>query len=437
MKATKEKYNTHNNSKYEKDNKTKYKSKRRSKKVKKVLLIIAFVFVILFTFFIIRMNENGWSYGGLLATLLGHNSKTAENLGTVYIVVTGESQNLTDSIMLCAYNPKNQQASMMSIPRDTYTGSNQKKATASDKINTLYQKNPNTLLNEVNELTGLNIKYYVNIDTKGLRELIDAIGGVNFDVPIDMDYDDPTQDLHIHLKAGYQLLDGKKAEQVLRFRHNNDGTSYPSSYGDNDIGRMKTQREFLKILMKQITSKKSISNFKEYIRIAKENVTTNFNLDEAINYVPYLIDFNTENLKTTTLPGEPKKCNGVWLYITDENKTKEVIKNMFESLNLNENISKDENSDTEIANEEINIEILNGTSDANKLKKVKELLEKNGYNVTKTGVTNNVAKTSIINRTDSATGAATEIKKILNTGVITTGNSSENVDFTIIIGKDY
>ena len=189
--------------------------------------------------------------------------------------------------------------------------------------------------------------------------------------------------------------------------------------------------------MKQVANKKLITNSKEYIRIAKENVTTNFNLDKAIDYLPYLIEFNTENLKTTTLPGEPKKCNGVWLYIADKNKTKETIKNMFESLDSNNYVGSNENNNTEITNAEINIEILNGTSDANKLKKVKELLEKNGYNVTKTGVTNSVAKTSIINRTDSATGAATEIKKILNTGVITTGNSSENIDFTIIIGKDY
>ena len=110
---------------------------------------------------------------------------------------------------------------------------------------------------------------------------------------------------------------------------------------------------------------------------------------------------------------------------------------MFESLDSNNYVGSNENNNTEITNAEINIEILNGTPDANKLKKVKELLEKNGYNVTKTGVTNSVAKTSIINRTDSATGAATEIKKILNTGVITTGNSSKNIDFTIIIGKDY
>lgn len=413
-------------------------NKRKNKKIrKKILTVFLFIIVILATLFIIRMNENGWTYGGFLATILGHNSKTAEKLGTVYIVVTGESQNLTDSIMVCAYNPRSNKATIMSIPRDTYTGSNQSKAAASDKINTLYQKSPQKLLDEVNEITGLNIKYYMNIDTKGLQELIDSIGGVNFDVPIDMDYDDPTQDLHIHLKAGKQLLDGDKAEQVLRFRHNNDGTSYPSSYGDNDIGRMKTQREFIKVLIQQISNKKSLSDFKQYAQIVKNNVTTNFNIDDIIDYIPYIIGFNTENLKTTTLPGEPKKCNGVWLYIPNDEEIDKIIKDMFESLGNNIIINENDNEIVEVTNEEINVELLNGTSDQNKLKEVKKLLEQSGYNVTKTGITNTVSKTSIINRADETTGAANKIKELLKTGTITSGEKSSNIDFTIIIGKDF
>lgn len=413
-------------------------NKRKNKKIrKKILTIFIFVIIILATLFIIRMNENGWTYGGFLATILGHNSKTAEKLGTVYIVVTGESQNLTDSIMVCAYNPRSNKATIMSIPRDTYTGSNQSKAAASDKINTLYQKSPQKLLDEVNEITGLNIKYYMNIDTKGLQELIDSIGGVNFDVPIDMDYDDPTQDLHIHLKAGKQLLDGDKAEQVLRFRHNNDGTSYPSSYGDNDIGRMKTQREFIKVLIQQISNKKSLSDFKQYAQIVKNNVTTNFNIDDVIDYIPYIIDFNTENLKTTTLPGEPKKCNGVWLYIPNDEEIDKIIKDMFESLGNNIIINENDNEIVEVTNEDINVELLNGTSNQNKLKEVKKLLEQSGYNVTKTGITNTVSKTSIINRADETTGAANKIKELLKTGTITSGEKSSNIDFTIIIGTDF
>ena len=320
--------NNRKKSKYIKNNQV-IKKRKNKKMLKKVFSLVLLIFVVIATLFIIRMNENGWTYGGLLATVLGHNSKTAEGLDTIYIVITGESQNLTDSIMLCAYNPKSNQATIMSIPRDTYTGANQKNATASDKINTLYQKGPDKLLNEVNEITGLNVKYYMNIDTNALRQLINSVGGIYFDVPIDMDYDDPTQDLHIHLNAGYQLLDGEKSEQVLRFRHNNDGSSYTASYGDNDIGRMKTQREFIKALAKQILSKNAIKNSKQYIQIIKNNVDTNFNLGEIIHYLPYIIDFNTDNLKTITLPGESKKCNGVWLYIPSDLKKNKIIEENF------------------------------------------------------------------------------------------------------------
>ena len=125
------------------------------------------MFVILATIFIIKMNENGWSYGGLIATFLGHNSKTIDKLDTVYVVITGESQNLTDTIMVCAYNPKQDRISMMSVPRDTYTGKNKNKASASDKINTLYNKSPEDLINKINDITGLDIKYYVRIKRFG------------------------------------------------------------------------------------------------------------------------------------------------------------------------------------------------------------------------------------------------------------------------------
>lgn len=300
----------------------KYKKKSKGKVIARVIGILFFV---LLAFFVIRMTENGWTYGGFLATIMGHNYKTVDKLEPIYVVVTGESQGLTDSIMLCKYDPKANNAYVISIPRDTFTGENQNKATAYDKINTLYERSPEKLLQEINEITGLNVKYYVNIDTKGLRELIDELGGVNFDVPIDMDYDDPTQDLHIHLKAGYQLLDGDKAEQVVRFRHNNDGSSYPSDYGDNDIGRMRTQREFLSTLAKQLLSKKSIGKISQYIKIAKKNVKTNFNFDDIKDYIPYMVDFKTENMETTTLPGEPKLCNGVWLYIPNTSKVEELV----------------------------------------------------------------------------------------------------------------
>ncbi|MBR2705407.1 MAG: LCP family protein [Clostridia bacterium] len=308
------------------------RKEKRNSGFKKVIIFIVLLFFILATFFIIRMCENGWTYGGLLATLLGHNKDTVNHLDNVYVVVTGESQNLTDTIMICAFNPKDSKLTMMSVPRDTYTGQNKNKASANDKINTLYNKSSQTLINKLNEITGLNLNNYINVDTKGLRELVDAVGGIYYDVPIDMDYDDDTQDLHIHLKAGYQLLNGDKAEQLVRFRHNNDGSSYPASYGDNDLGRMRTQREFLKELLKQMKKKHLILNLSNYLKIAKNNVETNLDMDKMKHYLPYLIDFNLEDLESTSLPGTPEKCNGVWLYIPNKKEVKKVVNEKFLSI---------------------------------------------------------------------------------------------------------
>ena len=224
----------------------------RGKKVKKhstfktiftLLVLIAIVSGIIFA---VQVNENGGGAKGLLLTVLGSNKKNLEELDTIYGLVLGVSTDLeselTDTIILCGYNPKTNQAMMLSIPRDTFVGKNKNRAKGSDKINSLYTKGTNKTVEAVEELTGIDIDFYAVANNQLVIDVVDVIGGVNFEVPIDMDYDDPTQDLHIHLKQGMQKIDGEEAEQLLRFRHNNDGTSYPYEYGDNDYGRMRTQR---------------------------------------------------------------------------------------------------------------------------------------------------------------------------------------------------
>ena len=93
---------------------------------------------------------------------------------------------------------------MLSIPRDTFVGENQSRAKGSNKINALYSESPEETMKAVSELTGINVEYYAVINTKVLIETVDIIGGVDFEVPINMNYDDKTQDLHIHLKKGMQ-----------------------------------------------------------------------------------------------------------------------------------------------------------------------------------------------------------------------------------------
>lgn len=438
-----------------KNNNLKPKKKRR--RIVVIILVILLLVIITAGFwFGYRVYKNGGGLQGVLATIVGHDENTLKNLPKVYCLVTGQSQNLTDTIMLCSYDPKTQEASILSIPRDTFVGKNKKNATGSDKINALYQISPEKTVEAVSKLTGIDIKYYLNIDTEALREVVDSIGGVYFDVPINMDYDDSSQGLHIHLKKGYQLLDGDKAEQVLRFRHNNNGTSYPTEYGDNDLGRMRTQRDFLQAVIKKLATPSTLTKVNDFVKIANKNVTTNLDLSLAKDYAPYAIEFKSENLKTATLPGTPELCNGVWIYTQDANETKQVVEELFGSQNddtksnsendtkntisknITTNTSKKITEQEKKENSKIKIEILNGTSDNSRLSTLKDKLKEYGYNVTKIGITTNTSKTTIINRTGKSSTIISSIKKVLgDIGVSSTGSDNSNVDITIIIGKDY
>ena len=162
---------------------------------------------------------------------------------------------------------------------------------------------------------------------------MDAIGGVTFNVPIDMKYDDPTQNLHIDLKAGEQLIDGDKAEQLLRFRHNNDGTTYPYEYGVQDIGRMRTQREFISATIDQLLEPENIFNINKILNVVFENVKTNLDFNTIKDYLPYVVGFDINNLSTDMLPGESVYCNKAWLYKHDEEKTKQVVNKLFVDIN--------------------------------------------------------------------------------------------------------
>ncbi len=233
---------------------------------------------------------------------------------------------LTDTIMVCSYNPKTQRASMLSIPRDTFIGKSKSKATGNDKINALYsRKGPEEAMEMIGEMIGMEIEYYVIVNNQVVIDLVDAIDGVYFDVPINMDYDDKTQNLHIHLKKGHQKIDGEHAEQLLRFRHNNNGTTYSSEYGDNDYGRMRTQREFMTELAKQTLDLKNITHIKKITSSIFKNVKTNLTLDEIYAYLPWAVSFDTANIQSNQVPGESEKCNGLWFFINNEKETTQVV----------------------------------------------------------------------------------------------------------------
>ena len=437
-------------------NKNQEKKNRKNKKKHRILkafLVIILILIALIGGFVgYSVYKNGWGVKSLIQTAMGQSEKKLQNLEPFTVLLLGVSEDisskLSDTIIVASYNPKTQKATLLSIPRDTFIGTNKNKANSYDKINALYQKNPEKTLNTVNKITGLNIKYYAVISNNALVEVVDTIGGVEFDVPIDMNYDDSSQKLSIHLKKGMQKLNGEQAEGLVRFRHNNNNTSYPSSYGDNDLGRMRTQREFLKEVAKQTIKLKNITKIGSFVDILKENVTTNItNWSLIKDYIPYAIDFNTENLEMANIPGTTGSLgpNNLSFFIYDKSATEKMIKELFEKQNGTGNVGESNSSTSNITtssknteNAKIKIEILNGSGDRVLLTKATKALKNEGYNVYKTGTTTPTAKTAIVNKTAVPVKITDEIKDLLGVGAISSNTtSSSTVDVRVVLGKDY
>ena len=449
------------------------KKKRKSKILKRILIALILILLVLVIGITYKTQKNGGGLQGLLSTLVGHDEETVKNLEPIQVLLMGVSTDnggkLTDTIIVGTYDPKEQKASLLSIPRDTFVGKNAQTGTGIDKINALYQKSPEKTLEKVNELTGLNIKYYMVIDNQALIKLVDVIGGVDFYVPIDMVYDDPSQDLHINLKEGQQKLDGDKAEQLLRYRHGNLDKktgkylgTYPEEYGGNDYGRMRTQREFMIETVKQTIQAKNILKIKEIIDIAYEYVETNLSMSVIKDYAPYAVNIDVNNIQSAVIPGGSygPPTYPLWFFIPDKKETAELMKELYGSgdntssstventnttnntktntTNNNTSTSTTSNSVSKTEASKIKVEILNGSDSSAALTAVKKALTAKGYKVTKTTNTTSTGKTTIINKSDVDTKVTDNIQELLGVGTVSSSSvSSSNVDITIIIGKDY
>lgn len=317
---------------------TKAKTRQR-KQIYVIITAITLLMIMIVGLFCGRLVKNGLTLRGMLMTSIGQQEEDIQNLEPLYCLVMGISEDisteLTDTIMLCAYFPQEQKVSILSIPRDTFIGDDKDNTTSYDKINALYQKSPENTLEAVRKLTGVDVRNYVVINNNALEKVIDAVGGIYFDVPIDMWYDDPTQDLHIYINKGYQLLNGENAVKVLRFRHNNDMSTYPKEYGEQDLGRMRTQREFIKAAANQILSSNNILKLNEILEIVFDNIQTNLSISELIKYIPSATEFNVENMKTEALPGVADYLGALSFFIVDENQSEQMVSSLF-SLSIDE-----------------------------------------------------------------------------------------------------
>lgn len=235
-----------------------------------------------------------------------------ENFYTFLVVGrdTGGGGN-TDTIMLASYDIKNQKLSVLSIPRDTMV--NARHPGGNRKINGVWnlglyyaekgseKKGIDYLREAVGDMTGILPDFYVIVNWNAFGRLVDAIGGVYFEVPFDMKYKDPTQDLVIDQAAGYRHLSGRDAMEVVRWRHNN---SYSVQYRDADLGRIRTQQALMKAIISQCLQIKNVTKINEFAEIFTEEVETNLTVGNLVAFAERAIlgGLDMENVTFTTAP---------------------------------------------------------------------------------------------------------------------------------------
>lgn len=387
----------------------------------------------------------------------GETQKKEEPLFTCLFM--GRNAHLTDFMMLAQYNPNTREVSLMSIPRDTYVGT----SSVDGKINSIYMyKYPEKVVKAVEEITGVDIQHYLIFNAKILRNIVNELGGVTVTVPFNMDYDDPDQNLYIHLKKGTQRLSGAQAEQFVRFRKNNNG----GGYANGDVGRIATQQKFIKAMISEVLKVENIGKVGNLVKIALNGTDTDLTLDVVQEYLDDVVTFKKDRVRIETLPGVGKYGKGPdgltrSFFYHDAEKTKEVVKELFFTSIDDVNSSGDsatsgdkkndintkaqevisQGLETESGNndEKIRIEVLNANAKTSKMNDLVEKLNSNDCNVVKIGnyPTTKVESSRIITYGKHTSDELEKIKSLSGIKNVEESDENVNVKFTIIIGANY
>lgn len=217
----------------------------------------------------------------------------------------------TDTIMFCSYDVPNQKMAVMNIPRDTLVDAphpdKNKKINGVWNLGLYYAKKGSEkkgidyLKETVGEMMGVTPDFYVIVNWEAFGRLVDAIDGVDFEVPFDMKYKDPLQNLFIDQAAGYRHLSGDDAMQVVRWRHNNGGSV---QYADADLGRIRTQQALMKEIVKKCLKIQNATKIKQFAEIFTEEVETDLTLGNLVAFAERAIfgGLGMDDVVFTTMP---------------------------------------------------------------------------------------------------------------------------------------
>lgn len=354
-----------------------------------------------------------------------------ESETVVNTLLLGVDDARSDTIIVARFNKETKKVVLISIPRDTRVNI---PGYGYTKVNAAIGKKEGTALamKTVGDFLDIPIHYYVKVDFKAVEKIVDIMGGVKMNVPRNMYYVDPVQDLYIDIKKGEQVLNGEKALHFLRYR---------SGYADQDLGRIKAQQEFAKAFMNKLTSPSMILKAPGLINTMIQNTKTNLEQNEIIEYGLEITKIDVGSIKMHTVPGEGGNRNGVAYFLHDQTKLEEMKTEINTELGITDQQISEAAAPSpkeQIVKDEIKIEILNSTKTKGLASKLKQELELKGFEVAKIGDTKDL--TYSYSRVIDRHGDNNKLELIAKESNINNIDSdidpSYDYDITIIIGND-
>lgn len=244
-----------------------------------------------------------------------------------------DSESLTDVMFIVHYDSTNEKVNLLSVPRDTHVyvcqeaqeimDANDRWYPSECKLNEVHSyagQDVNPTIAQLEDLLGISIDHYVKVNLQGFKDIVNAIGGVEVDVPQDMYYSDPAQGLYINLSAGVQTLDGDMAEQLVRFR----------SYPNGDVDRVEVQQLFLKAFASKILNTSTIlSNLPSLIRTVYTYVETDLGLSDLLKYATIADKISVDNIRMEVAPGSGQYIGRISYYIIDEEALQKLVRELF------------------------------------------------------------------------------------------------------------
>ncbi len=279
----------------------------------------------------------------------------------------------SDTIIILNIDVHGKSVNAISIPRDS-------KVYLADehgvqKINSAYALGGIELTKKtIEETLGIKIHNYLIVNNEGVRKLIDAIGGVPIYIDNPMKYRDYSAKLNINLPKGDYVLNGKEAEEYLRFRKDSMG----------DIGRVHRQQKFIKALIEKIKSPEALRKIPEALKIANLYTRTDLNLYQMSQYAAIAREIDLNKVEFMTLPGAPNKKGIISYWILDPEKTQQTIDRLIYRKKV------------ELNNNDITIGIIYSREKEPEAFELREQLKTAGYDVDCIGKSSQVEKSEIM-----------------------------------------